>query len=83
MTRLKYRFNTQTGYYESIPVITGHFSTVARYSGLSWQLISYDTGTVLCEGKAKSNAVLKKKLKAELISRGAIFQDEIRPKVKK
>jgi hypothetical protein len=65
---------------ESIPIITGHFSSIACYLGLEYKLISYDNNSVIISGKAKNNSALKKKLKAELVSRGAIFQDEIRPR---
>lgn len=79
MTRLKYKLNVNTNWFESSPVLTGFGSTIASYQGLEYKIFSYDTGINIISGTVKNNCALKKILKRELVSRGAIFQDEIRP----
>lgn len=80
MTRIKYKLNISTSMYESQPILTGHGSTIACSQGLNWMLRSYDTGFIIISGTAKNSSSLKRILKKELISRGAIFGDEIRNK---
>lgn len=79
MTRLTYKLQA-SGWYESEPILCGYSAIIARFRGLSWQLVSFETGKLVKEGISKNTHGLKKTLKKELISLGAIFGDEIRNK---
>jgi hypothetical protein len=78
MTRIVYKFNPATQFFESAPILCGHGMVIASYKDLNWKLVSYDTGIIIVEKKSSSTHMLKKNIKKELISRGAIFDDEIR-----
>jgi hypothetical protein len=76
--RMIYKQNPTTGWWESAPILTGHGMSVASYKDLTYKIVSYDTGITIVEKTVKSSHMLKKNIKKELMSRGAIFDDEIR-----
>lgn len=78
MKRLTYNYNPTLDWHETAPILCGHGSIIGAYRGLTYYLMSYESGTKILEKKAKSSASLKRNLKKELIAHGAIFEDEIR-----
>lgn len=79
LTRISYKLQT-TGWHHSAPILTGYGHTIAAYNmlELKWRLYSYDSEATILEGTAKNMHSIRRILKRELVSMGAVFQDEIR-----